>query len=133
MSTPQHPLLLRYLARTGIGEQALRADGRATIVIDDRYRVHLQPDSAGWLSLMSRIVALPAAGIARDRLLLEMGRLAAGMLSAHASGCVIDEKEEAVWLQQSIRPDSSDVDVDEAIGQFANALSFWTRAAGRLA
>lgn len=133
MSTPQHPLLLRYLARTGVGEQALRADGRATIVIDDKYRVHLQPDSGGWLSLMSRIVPLPAAGIARDRLLLEMGRLAAGMLSAHACGCVIDKKEEAVWLQQSIRPDSSDVDIDEAIGQFANALSFWTRAAGRLA
>lgn len=133
MSTPQHPLLLRYLARAGLGDQAIRADGRATIVIDDKYRVHLQPAAGGWLSLMARIVALPAAGIARDNLLLEMGRLAAGMLSGHASGCVIDEKEEAVWLQQSIRPDSSDIDVDEAIGQFANALSFWTQVAGRVA
>lgn len=133
MSTPHHPLLLRYLVRAGIGEQAIRADGRATILIDDRYRVHLQPSAGGWLTLLSRVAPLPVPGMARDEMLLEMGRLATGMLSAHASGCVIDEREESIWLQQSIRPDSSDVDVDEAIGQFANALSFWTRAAGRLA
>jgi len=133
MSRPQHPLISRYLARAGLGEQAIRADGRATLVIDDKYRVHLQPAAGGWLSLMSRIATLPAAGMARDHMLLEMGRLAAGMLSTHASGCVVDDKEESVWLQQSIRPDISDIDLDEAIGQFANALSFWTGVAGKLA
>ncbi|ARP93576.1 type III secretion system chaperone [Bordetella genomosp. 13] len=132
MSATTHPLIERYLARHAIPE-ALRRDGRATLVIDDKYRLHLQGARNGWLALTARLCGLPPAGLAREDFVAGLGRQAAGMLSGHASSCVIDPAEEALWLQQMVRPDSSDVEVDEAVGQFANALSFWTGAVRRAA
>jgi hypothetical protein len=55
------------------------------------------------------------------------------MLSRHAAGCVVDPQGRALWLQQTLRPDSSDLALDEAFGAFANALSFWAGALRRLA
>ncbi|WP_144630595.1 CesT family type III secretion system chaperone [Bordetella genomosp. 13] len=132
MSATSHPLIARYLARHAIPE-ALRSDGRATLTIDDKYRVHLQGTRNGWLAICARLCALPPAGIAREDFVAGLARQAAGMLSGHASACVVDPAEEALWLQQMVRPDSSEVEMDEAVGQFANALSFWTGAVKRAA
>ncbi|OLT99155.1 hypothetical protein BVK87_30825, partial [Achromobacter denitrificans] len=82
---------------------------------------------------IARLCALPAEGAARDALAREAGKLAAGMLSRHAAGCVVDPQGRALWLQQTLRPDGGDLALDEAIGAFANALSFWTGALRRLA
>lgn len=130
--TSPHPLISAYANRHGLGPSA-RADGRLTVVIDDTYRVHLQAAPEGWLALTARLCALPVEGAARDALLREAGKLAAGMLSRHAAGCVVDPKGGALWLQQTLRPDSSDLALDEALGAFANSLSFWTGALRRLA
>lgn len=132
MSVAPHPLVSRYVARHGIPD-AVRADGRATVVIDDRYRVHLLAARNGWLALSARLCGLPAAGLQRENFLAGLARQATGMLSGHASGCAIDPAEEALWLQQMLRPDTTDIEVDEALGQFANALSFWTGAVRRAA
>ena len=132
MSTALHPLISNYVARHGIPE-ALRADGRATLVIDDKYRVHLLAARNGWLVLNARLCSLPVPGPAREEFLATLARQATGMLSGHASGCAIDPAEEALWLQQMLRPDTTDIEVDEALGQFANALSFWTAAVRRAA
>ena len=45
----------------------------------------------------------------------------------HASGCVIDERERAVWLQQTAAAASSQ-DIDDVVGSFVNSLSFWSKA-----
>lgn len=132
MSAIPHPLIARYLARHAIA-QALRADGRATLTIDDKYRVHLQGARNGWLAISARLCALPPAGVAREDFVAALGKQAGGMLAGHASACVIDPAEEALWLQQMVRPDSSEIEMDEAVGQFANALSFWTGAVKRAA
>ena len=62
-----------------------------------------------------------------------LGRQAVGMLNKYASGCTIDPDEDALWLEQMLRPDTVDTEVDEAVGQFANALSFWTSTVRRAA
>ena len=87
-----------------------------TVVIDGTYRVHLHAAPEGWLALTCRLCALPEEGPARDALAREAGRLAAGMLSRHAAGCVVDPQGRALWLQQTLRPDSSDLALDEAFG-----------------
>ena len=132
MTLPVHPLVADYAARHGIPD-GVRSDGRLTVLIDDKYRVHLRGARNGWLTISARLCTLPPAGLARDRLLAEIGRQAAGMLSRHASACVVDPDEEALWLQQMVRPDTDAVGVDEAVGDFANALSFWMGAARRAA
>ncbi len=81
MNALQHPLISAYAARHGL-PPSTRADGRLTVVVDQTYRVHLQP---------------------------------------------------ALWLQQSLQPGSGELALDEAMGAFTNALSFWAGAVRRLA
>lgn len=128
MTVSPHPLVADYAARHGIPD-AVRADGRLTAWIDDKYRVHLLGARNGWLAISARLCPLPPVGMARERFLTEIGRRAAGMLSRQPSACVIDPDEEALWLQQMVRPDADAQRLDEAVGRFANALSFWTIAA----
>lgn len=132
MNAPQHPLIAAYAARHGLAPST-RADGRITVVIDDTYRVHLQPGRDGWLAMTARLCTLPAGDADRDRLVTEIGKLAAGMLARHAAACVVDPQGRALWLQQSLQPGSGELALDEAMGAFANALSFWAGAARRLA
>ncbi|MBV7485190.1 hypothetical protein [Bordetella sp. BOR01] len=132
MTAAPHPLISRYVARHDIAG-ALRADGRATLVVDDKYRMHLAAARNGWLAISSRLCALPPEGMGRDAFLETLGLQAEGMLAGHASACVIDPAADALWLQQMLRPDSTDIQLDEAVGQFANALSFWTGAVRRAA
>ena len=80
MNAPQHPLIAAYAARHGLAPST-RADDRITVVIDDTYRVHLQPVRDGWLAMSARLCALPAGDADRDRLVTEIGKLAAGMLA----------------------------------------------------
>ena len=132
MTVSIHPLVADYAARHDIPD-GVRADGRLTVLIDDKYRVHLLGARNGWLAITARLCTLPPAGLARERFLVEIGRQAAGMLSRHAAACVVDPDEDALWLQQMVRPDADGIGVDEAVGDFANALSFWTVAARRAA
>lgn len=121
-----HPLISSYVSRHALSADSVREDGRLTLVVDDRYRVHLQSSGQGWLALSARLCSLPEAGVERDGLLLSLGRQTMAVLNRYSSSCVIDEGEQNVLLQQLVRSDSSATDVDEAVGQFINALSFWT-------
>ncbi|WP_323018751.1 hypothetical protein [Castellaniella sp.] len=132
MAVSSHPLIAQYVAHHGIPE-VIRSDGRATVIIDDKYRVHMLGARNGWMALSARLCMLPKTGVDRDRFLAEIGRQAAGMLSSQPSSCVVDPGEEALWLQQMVRPDADAVEVDEAVGDFANALSFWVNAVRRAA
>lgn len=132
MNASQHPLISAYAARHGLPPSS-RADGRLTMVVDQTYRVHLQPARDGWLALSARLCTLPTGVLDRDRLVTEIGKLAAGMLARHAATCVVDPQDRALWLQQSLQPGSGELALDEALGAFANALSFWAGAMRRLA
>lgn len=127
-----HPLIFAYVGRHGLSLPA-RADGRLTVVVDDAFRVHLHAAPNGWLAITSRLCGLPEQSAARDELVREIGKLAAGMLSRHAAACVIDPQGRTLWLQQTLSPDSSPLALDEAVGAFVNALSFWAGAVRRLA
>ncbi|MGE8658765.1 MAG: CesT family type III secretion system chaperone [Achromobacter sp.] len=131
MNALPHPLLAAYAARHGL-PPSTRADGRLTVVVDQTYRVHLQPARDGWLAMSARLCTLPANDTDRDRLVTELGKLAAGMLARHAATCVVDPQNRALWLQQSLQPGSSELALDEAMGAFTNALSFWAGAVRRL-
>ena len=120
-----HPLINQYLVRHGVPDAA-RADGRATVIIDDKYRVHLAGTRYGWLAVTARLCGLPPAGGVRDDFFLTVGRHAAGMLTRQPSAVVVDPASEALWLQQLVRPDADALAVDEAVGGFANALFFWS-------
>jgi hypothetical protein len=132
MTATPHPLVARYAQRRGLAH-ALRADGRATFVIDGKYRVHLSGAPNGWAAIYARLRDLPPDALARERLLTELGKLAAGLLTRHAAACVIDPAAQSLWLQQMVRPDCGEVEMDEAVGQFINALALWSSAARRAA
>jgi hypothetical protein len=132
MNSNPHALIAAYAGRHGLPAPA-GAEGRMTIVIDEAYRVHLQPAPQGWLAMTARLCALPGTGVDRDALVREAGKLAAGMLSRHKAACVVDPQGRALWLQQTLGPDCSVQALDEAVGEFANALSFWAGAVRRLA
>lgn len=133
MDAPNHPLIASYADRHGLPAGSVRPDGRLTLVVDERYRIHMHAAPGGWLALSARLCDLPAPGMARDALLVNVGKMAAGMLEGHASTCTVDPREEALWLQQCLRPDAAATDLDEAVAQLANALSFWQGAVRRAA
>lgn len=126
MSQSMHPAVADYVIRHGIAvPQPFR--GRVTVLVDDLYRVHLQTTTTGAVALLSRLATLPTAGSARDQWLQQVGKLAVGTLSAYPAACVVDPRETALWLQQ-VLVHPGDTSLDEAMGQFVNALSFWVRA-----
>lgn len=126
-----HPLIDQYVNRQGVPD-ALHPDGHATIVIDDKYRVHLSGARNGWVAISARLRELPSRGADRDEILSEIGRLAAGRLRPHPSACVVDPAERTLLLQQMVRPDASAAAFDEAIASFVNGLSFWVGAVRRM-
>lgn len=130
MSQMMHPLISDYVTRHGISvPEPFR--GRVTVVVDDQYRVHMQATPKGRLMLLARLASLPPAGASRDDWLTQVGKLAVGALSAYPAACAVDPRGMALWLQQALTQ-SDGLSLDEAMGQFVNALSFWTGALARL-
>lgn len=130
MTHMTHPLIAAYAARHGIAvpEPFL---GRVTVVVDDRYRVHLQATPKGAVVLLSRLASVPLEGATRDDWLCQVGSLAVAALSTYSATCVVDPRETSLWLQQVVTP-SHEASMDESVGQFVNALSFWVSALERL-
>ena len=60
------PLISRYAARHGVAD-AVRDDGRAIVVIDDKYRIRLAPARDGWVALSARLCPLPPARSPRSK------------------------------------------------------------------
>ena len=97
------------------------------MTVDGIYRIRLRALPQGGIGVSARLRALPEPGPARDDMLLGVARMACGTMKDHASGCVIDERERAVWLQQTAAAASSQ-DIDDVVGSFVNSLSFWSKA-----
>lgn len=125
-----HPMIADYVARHGIVAPT-PFSGRLTIIIDDRYRVHMQAGPQDMVFLLCRLAPLPPKGALQEEWLLNVGKLAVGTLSRHSACCVVDQREVALWLQQAVQL-GGDASIDESLGEFVNALSFWVSALPRL-
>lgn len=127
-----HPLIAQYVRRHGVAD-AVKENGQAVLLIDAKYRVTLSSDAAGWLVLLSRLAPLPDRTEARQRLCIDVALQATGLLSTYASTCVVDSEDSALWLQQTVPPGSTAVEVDDALADFVNALEVWMREFGDIA
>lgn len=117
-----------YMSRHRLSANALRADGRLTLLIDEQYRVHMHPALAGRVVLEARIVTLPLDRAERERVLERALRLACVRLQKHADGIFVDRYAEALWLQQMVAPTDEDDDIDLQLADFVNALARWIEA-----
>jgi hypothetical protein len=124
-------LLAQYRAQQAPHAADADADaggsGPVDLVIDGRHRVRLEALPGGGIRVASRLRALPEPGHARDQLVQAIGRLACGTMLASPCACVIDARERAAWLQLTVAAGSTQ-DIDDAVGELANALAFWTPA-----
>ncbi|MBW7899935.1 MAG: type III secretion system chaperone [Rhodocyclaceae bacterium] len=116
-----------FMASQGLSSDALRADGRLTLVIDGTWRIHLQPASHDRVAITSQLLSLTGvwhpAGL--DRVLEPLAQKAAGMLRQYASGLCLDERRQALLLQQFVPATADAVAVEDALAEFVNALAFW--------
>ena len=120
-------LLNSYAALQGLEIDSASALAPVDMLVDGKYRLRLRALPQGGVSIVSRLRSLPDAGGQRDELILRVSQMALGMMKEHASTCVIDESERAIWLQQTVSGNYTQ-DIDEAVGSFVNALAFWSKA-----
>ncbi len=123
-----HPVVKAYVVRHGLGEDALREDGRLALEFDDRYRVQVRPASEGRVALVSRLADLTRwSRLAGDDLLQRLAHRSAGLARTHAAGLVIDEALNSLQLQQ-VLPAATGVDaLERELAEFVNVLAFWSR------
>ena len=125
----QHAGLRNFMARRKLSASAIRRDGRLTLVIDQRCRIHLRPDVGGQLCLSASVAALPGGrGTPAARQFVErMLNAGAGLLREHASTLYLEVDGDSLQLQQLLAADLSADQLDAEIGDFANTLQFWQK------
>lgn len=120
-------LLQAYAQQLGMAAGDRSINEPLDMNVDDRYRLRLRALPEGGIAIVSRLRSLPDAGKDRDELVLRVSQMALGMMKEHASTCVVDSSERAIWLQQTVATNSTH-EIDEAVGEFVNALAFWAKA-----
>jgi hypothetical protein len=128
---PHVSSLRTYALHLGIEAPSAVTPDRLDLMVDDRYRLRLLALPGGGVMIRSRLKTLPESASAQEALITQVGRLACAMMKHHASGCVVDEPGRSLWLQQTTASTSA-ADIDEAVGQFVNALTFWLKATATL-
>jgi hypothetical protein len=122
------PVVRAFVQRHHIPTDSVRADGRVVLTIDQRYRVHLMPAPHNRAALQSELLPLPEQAERRtDDLLLRLTKTAAGLLQRHPSTLAIDNKRQALVLQQTVAAGADLQALQDALADFANALAFWSR------
>jgi hypothetical protein len=119
--------LQAYAHQYGLTSPTAASGAPVDMTVDGIYRIRLRALPQGGVAVSARLRALPEPGPVRDELLLGVARMACGTMKEHASGCVIDDRERAIWLQQTSAGTSSQ-DIDDAVGSFVNSLAFWSKA-----
>ena len=124
-----HPAVKAFMARQGMTAQDLRTDGRLTLNIDQKYRVHLHSASHNRVALTAKLMSLEGRRTAAvDDALARLTSLGAGKLQAHASSLCLDERQHALLLQQTLPADADAGQVEAALADFVTVLPFWTSA-----
>jgi hypothetical protein len=120
--------LVCYVAHRKLPEGVLRSNGQMVLRVDGRYRIVIKPGPGGSWVLRTRLGDLPQEPQRRDAMLMRVLDLACGMVRTSAAACAVDQQEESLWLQQSVRSDVSMFELDEALERFVNVLPVWTSA-----
>ncbi|MEO5672277.1 MAG: CesT family type III secretion system chaperone [Ramlibacter sp.] len=124
-----HPGIAAYALQQGLDASAFRTDGRLTLRVDGRYRVHLRRVANGRIAITARLMSLNEhSAAAAEELLLRLSAMGAGLLRAHDSGLCIDEVEQALQLQLQLPADTDGERLEAEMERYLNALTFWTRA-----
>ena len=129
-----HKGMQDFMARRNIPPQAIRPDGRLTLVIDGKLRIHLSPDSSGRLTLSANVMPLPGEqdDSATSQLVERLMDRGTGLLRDYASSLCIDPHAGMLQLRQSLGQDLTGIELDAEIGEFTNALNFWVRTGNSL-
>ena len=119
-----------FMSSQGLPASALRADGRLTVVMDGSYRSHLQAAAHDRIAITAQLLPLSAVWnqSALDAVLEPLAQKAAGMLREYASGLCLDERRQALLLQQFVPAGADAAAVQDALAEFTNALAFWRSA-----
>jgi len=120
--------ILAYVARHHLPPDALRADGRLTVLVDN-HRIHIHPGLEGRLILEARILSLPLERGERERILDSALRLSCGRLRADLAGLAVDPAAESLWLQRALQIERSSMDLDLALAEFVTELESWLSVA----
>lgn len=125
-----HPAVRSFMAQNGLTAHDLRRDGRLTLVIDKQYRVHIHPAPNKCMALSAVLLDLAGRYDTREThaTLARLTALAAGLLQQHASSLSLDASRQTLLLQQTLGAETDSAGFEEAIGEFVNALTFWSRA-----
>jgi hypothetical protein len=125
-----HPAVHAFMARNGVSIQDLRSDGKLTLTIDGKYRVHVHSGPHNRVALTAELMSFAgrsgqaAAADALERLLT----LGAGMLQQHPSTLCFDDRRDALLLQLALPASAEAQEVEKAIAELVNVLPFWRKA-----
>ncbi|WP_374608959.1 CesT family type III secretion system chaperone [Diaphorobacter nitroreducens] len=121
------PVVRAFVQTHSLPAEAVRREGRVVLTLDQRWRVHLLPAPQQRVALQAELIAVPEVPDRRtDDALARLCRTAAALLKEHAATLCIDTRRQALVLQQLV-PQAGDVGVlEQALGDFVNALSFWS-------
>jgi hypothetical protein len=128
-NTMLHTGVKDFMTRRGISSSALRNDGRLSLTIDEKYRIHLRPVANGQLALQAKVMELPdtANSRAADEVIEHLLNRSAGMLREYASTLCLEPQGQTVQLQALLAADTSCEQLEAEIAEFTNALDFWVR------
>lgn len=122
------PVVRAFVQTHRIPADAVRSEGRVVLTLDQRWRVHLLPAPQQRVALQAELMTVPEAPDKRtDEALFRLCRTAAALLKEHASTLCVDTRRQALVLQQMVPQAGNVASLEEALADFVNALSFWTR------
>jgi len=122
------PVIREFMRCYRMPPESLRHDGRLTLRVARRSAIEIVPAPHGRFAIQSQLIALQDHPESiTSAALLHVAQVMAGMMQDHASAVCIDPRAGALVLQQTIQADSQLRALQDAVGNFVNALAFWSR------
>ncbi len=127
MPEQTHNGLVGYMASQNLSPSENRQDGAVVLVIDRRYRVFCRPAPFGDLVFECRVADLPASPGAADEMIRECLLASFARMREAADVPVLSDDGRTILLQQRLAADASVGEFEQALEDYANALSVWRR------
>ncbi len=124
---PLPPVLRAYISAHGIDSRPVLSDGRLALQFDNRWRVQVRPLGDERLLLSAVLLDVSRlSSVQREELLLPLAAYALGVIRDHASALALDLPAGRLMLQQQVPSDVNLAQLESALGDFVNLLSFWS-------
>ncbi len=124
---PLPPVLRAYISAHGIDSRSVLSDGRLALQFDNRWRVQVRPLGDERLLLSAVLLDVSRlSSVQREELLLPLAAYALGVIRDHASALALDLPAGRLMLQQQVPSDVNLAQLESALGDFVNLLSFWS-------